>query len=124
LITPHNDERGKKYIELAELLFAVGPLAKNISDNQTRKQQNQTIDTTPSDNTNNQLDTQVLKARIEGLEAALKAKEEIVRIKDEQLRQNEIREVFYQDELRAVRLLAAPRQIPEDQTTPKRKKWL
>ena len=59
----------------------------------------------------------MLQARLEGLQAALAAKDEILRLKDEQLRQAEQREVFYQDELKAVRLLAAPEEK-------KRRKWL
>lgn len=38
----------------------------------------------------------------------LHAKEEMLRVKNEQLEQAQAREQFYQEELRAVRLLAAP----------------
>ena len=38
----------------------------------------------------------------------LHAKNELLRVKNEQLEQAQAREQFYQEELRAVRLLAAP----------------
>lgn len=42
------------------------------------------------------------------MEAILKSKDEVLQIKDEQLRLAQAREVFYQEELRSVRLLMAP----------------
>jgi hypothetical protein len=70
----------------------------------------------------------VLQARIEGLQDALKARDEIVRIKDEQLQESKDREVFYQKELQIIRLLAAPLQEAAAQAKQaeqtKRKRWL
>ncbi|MFI4940143.1 MAG: hypothetical protein ACHP7O_07365 [Burkholderiales bacterium] len=71
------------------------------SDN--AKQQHQTPSATQSDNDS----AQVLQVKLDALKGMLHVKEEMLRMKDEQLQQAESREQFYQDELRAVRLLAA-----------------
>jgi hypothetical protein len=118
------DERGKKYIELGELLFAVGPLPSKTPSQQTDRQHYQTSHTTPSDNAGDNVAAQVLQARIDGLQETLKAKDEIVRIKDEQLQESKERESFYREELRAVRMLAAPQSETENLEPPKRRKFL
>lgn len=107
-----------------------GPLKKKISDNEPddNKQQRQTPHATTSDNNADTEATQVLQVKLEALQGMLLVKNEMLRMKDEQLHQAEAREQFYQDELRAVRLLAAP-QIDAGKkealtnAAPKRKKW-
>lgn len=124
LIVPHVNERGRKYIELAELIEATGPLPGKKSGRESNRQHSQTDQTTPTDNVSNTVAAQVLQAKIDGLQEALKAKDEIVRLKDEQLQESKLREAFYQDELRTVRMLAAPLLETEKLAAPKRRKFL
>lgn len=78
--------------------------------------------TTHSDNTPNNEATQILQVKLEALRGMLHAKEEILRVKNEQLEQAQAREQFYQEELRAVRLLAAPQLSVQKEANPKQKK--
>lgn len=50
----------------------------------------------------------MLQVKLEAMETILKSKDEVMRIKDEQLRQAQAREEFYQEEIRTIRLLVAP----------------
>ena len=130
LIEVHKDERNKKYIELVELLRVTGPLKKKISDSaagnapDNKKQQNQTLHATNPDNNTASETAQVLQVKLEALNDMLRVKEEMLRMKDEQLNLAEAREQFYQDELRAVRFLAAPQIDPGVKSESKRRKWL
>lgn len=100
---------------MADLMLAVGTLRKRPAgetlDSQTIKNNKDTA----SDNG----ETAVLKAKLEAMELALKSKDDLLRMTDEQLRQAQAREVFYQEELRSIRLLVAPPK-PEE----KRKRFL
>lgn len=125
LVIPHIDERGRPYIELSELIFAIGPLPSS-QEQQSARQQLPTTNIKQADNTGSPVSAQVLQARIEGLEATLKLKDEIVRMKDEQLRENAEREIFYKEELRTMRLLAAPMQKAAEvelEKLKKNRKW-
>lgn len=127
LITVHKDHRGKKYIELVELLAVTWPLQKkfpNTAHNTptTSHTTKPTFDTTSSDNTPDREATQVLQVKLEALRGILHAKEEMLRVKNEQLEQAQEREQFYQEELRAVRLLAAPQVSAQKEAQPKQKR--
>jgi hypothetical protein len=98
-------------------------LKQKLQDNTTdnKKQQPQTASQTPTDNQSD-TDAQILKIKLEALQGMLHAKNELLRVKDEQLVQAQERELFYQDELKAVRLLAAP-MVKADSATPKKRRW-
>jgi hypothetical protein len=64
-----------------------------------------------------------LQAGIAGLQSSLRFKDDILRMKDEQLDQWAVRDKFNQDELRSVQLLAAPL-AGATKAAPARKKWL
>lgn len=94
------------------MLLTVGVLRKKPewqSDSSTERTA-QTREATLADNKTDTAESKVLQAKLEALEAVLKVKEEVLQIKDDQLRQAEARELFYQEELRTVRMLAAPLQ--------------
>lgn len=131
LITVHKDHRDKKFIELVELLAVTWPLQKKFPNspnntpttNPTTSQTTSPMSaTTHSDNTPNNEATQILQVKLEALRGMLHAKEEILRVKNEQLEQAQAREQFYQEELRAVRLLAAPQLSVQKEANPKQKK--
>lgn len=125
LIKTHIDERWKKYIRLSELLFATWPLPKPADNGQTNnKQQDRTTNWVSSDDIQTSVVAEVLQAKIDWLQTALQAKDEILRLKDQLLEQGEAREKFYQEELRAVRLLIAPITETVKPEVQKRKKWL
>lgn len=112
MISVLQDERGKKYIELSNLLLTVGSLKKKpgvLREAETQHSQ------TPADNIPDTAEVQVLRAKMDALQELMKTKEEVLRLKDEQLRQADARELFYQEELRTVRLLVSPsdRQKPK-----------
>lgn len=126
LITPKVDERWKKYIELDELILVTGPLPPpKTAQQQTLRQQEPTIHNKQTDNTDG-VDAKILQAKIEGLEAALKMKDQIVRIQEQQLSETVEREKFLREELRTMRYLAAPalkKTEEEKEKLSKKRRW-
>lgn len=101
-------------------------LPRSSPEQQTVRQQTPTTNRDQTDNTGSPIAAQVLQAKIDGLEATLKLKDEIVRMKDEQLRESAEREAFYREELKTMRFLAAPLQKAEEmeqEKLKKKRKW-